>query len=194
MALTNPVQKFSEADYLAIERAAEVKSEFYDGEMFAMAGGSRKHSLIACNLISALTNRLSGRPCVVFNSDLRLKIEATGLYTYPDVSVVCGPVKSVLGTNDTLTNPVLLAEVLSDSTEGYDRGKEAEQYRQIPSLRTYLLVGQKEQHVELYARESNQWVLREVSGLESAIEIPALEITLALSEIYANVNLLEPEE
>src|SRR5436853_2362966 len=113
MALTNPVQKLSEAEYLTIERAAEFKSEFYDGEMFAMAGGSRKHSLISSNMLRSLGNLLAGRPCVVFNSDLRVKIEATGLYTYPDASIVCGPVKSVPGTNDTLTNPILLAEVLS---------------------------------------------------------------------------------
>ena len=193
MGLRNPVQKLSEAEYLATERAAEFKSEFYDGEMFAIAGGSRKHSLIVCNLISALGAQLSRRPCVVFNSDLRLKIEATGLYTYPDLSVVCGPVKSVPGTDDTLTNPILVAEVLSDSTEGYDRGKKSENYRQIASLRAYLLVGQNEPHIELYTREANQWVLREAAGLENKLHIPPLEITIALSEVYANVNLLEQQ-
>src|SRR5258708_35428557 len=121
MALTNPNHRLTEAQYLEMERAAEFKSEFFDGEMFAMAGGSRKHSLIASNLIGELRNRLKGRPCIVFNSDLRVKIEASGLYTYPDASVVCGPSKSVAGADDTLVNPVLLAEVLSGSAEGYDR-------------------------------------------------------------------------
>jgi Uma2 family endonuclease len=189
MAVSDPTRRLSESQYLALERAAEFKSEFYDGEMFAMAGGSPRHCLIASNLIRELGNRLRGRPCVVFTSDLRIKVEATGLFTYPDVSVVCGPLKSVPGTDDTLTNPVLLVEVFSDSTEGYDRGKKSEHYRQIPSLREYLLVSQKEPHVELFARQENQWVLREVSGLEGTIELPGLEIVLALSEIYANATL-----
>lgn len=190
MGLNQPAGRLSEAEYLAIERAAEFKSEFYEGEMFAMAGGSRRHSLIASNLIGELRNRLKGRPCVVFNSDLRVKIEATGLFTYPDASVVCGPVHSVPGTDDTLINPVLLAEVLSDSTEGYDRGKKSEHYRQIPSLNEYLLVSQKEPHLELFMRQKSEWVLREVSGLGGTIELPALKITLALAEIYANVSLV----
>ena len=190
MAENQPAGSLSEAQYLAIERAAESKSEFYDGEMFAMAGGSRRHSLISSNLIRELGTRLKGRPCIVFNSDLRVKVEATGLFTYPDASVVCGPVYSVPGTDDTLINPVLLVEVLSDSTEGYDRGKKSEHYRQIPSLTEYLLVSQKEPHLELFTRQKSEWVLREVSGLEATIELPVLKITLALSEIYANVSLV----
>ena len=116
MALTKTNPRLSEAQYLELERAAEFKSEFFDGEMFAMAGGSRKHSLIASNLIRELGDKLRGKPCVVFNSDLRIKIESSGLYTYPDASVVCGPSKAVTGADDTIVNPVLLAEVLSDST------------------------------------------------------------------------------
>ena len=191
MALTHPNQRLSESEYLEIERAAETKSQYYNGEMFAMAGGSAKHSLISSNLIQALANRLAGRPCVVFNADLKVKIEATGLLTYPDVSVVCGPVKFLSGTNDTLLNPILLAEVLSDSTEGYDRGRKAEHYRQIPSLREYLLVSQSEPHVELFLRQENQWLLREASGLQVTLELPSLQTTLALSEIYAKLDLVK---
>jgi Uma2 family endonuclease len=190
MALTHPAQRLSEAQYLEIERAAEFKSEFYEGEMFAMAGGSPVHSFLASNLIRELGGHLKGRPYAVFNSDLRIKIEATGLLTYPDVSVICGPGKSVPGANDTLTNPVLLVAVLSESTEAYDRGKKFEQYRQIPSLREYLLVSQKEPHAELFFRQENQWGLREASGLEATIGLPELAVTLALSEIYANVALV----
>jgi Uma2 family endonuclease len=148
MALTKSNQRLSESQYLEIERAAEFKSEYFDGEMFAMAGGSRKHSLIASNLIRELGDKLKGRPSVVFNGDLRIKIEVSGLYTYPNASVVCGPSKSVTGADDTIVNPVLLAEVLSDSTEAYDRGRKSEQYRQIPSLREYLLISQNEPHIE----------------------------------------------
>jgi Uma2 family endonuclease len=190
MALTNPVRRISESEYLAIERQAEGKSEFFEGEMFAMAGGSRRHSLISANLIAELKNRLRGRSCVVFNSDLRIHIEATGLFTYPDASVVCGAVQSLPGTDDTLTNPVLIAEVLSESTEGYDRGKKAEQYRRIVSLREYLLVSQKEPHVELFTRTENGWVLREAEGLGATLELPGVGITVALEEIYSNVSLL----
>jgi Uma2 family endonuclease len=193
MALTKPIHRLSEGQYLEIERKAEFKSEFFDGEMFAMAGGSRRHSLIASNLIRELGNKLKGRPCVVFNSDLRIKIEASGLYTYPDASVVCGASKSVTGADDTILNPVLLAEVLSDSTEAYDRGRKSEQYRQIPSLREYLLINQNEPHVELMVRGANQWILHEASGPNANLELPSLQVTLSLSEIYLNVSLLDED-
>ena len=193
MALTKPNNRLSEAQYLEIERAAQFKSEFFDGEMFAMAGGSRKHSLIASNLIAELRNRLRGRPCAVFNSDLRIKIETTGLYTYPDASVVCGPSKSITDADDTLVNPVLLAEVLSDSTEAYDRGRKSEQYRQIPSLREYLLISQKERHIESMVRGEKEWTLHEASGPNGTIELPSLGVTLSLSEIYLKVDLLDEE-
>jgi Uma2 family endonuclease len=193
MALTKPNHRLTEAQYLEIARAAEFKSEFFDGEMFAMAGGSRRHSLIASNLIRELGNRLAGRPCVVFNSALRIKIESTALYTYPDASVVCGPSKSVTGADDTIVNPVLIADVLSDSTEAYDRGRKFEQYRQIPSLREYLLISQNNPHIELMVRGQNQWILHEASGPNGMIELPGLEITLSLSEIYLNVSLLDED-
>jgi Uma2 family endonuclease len=193
MALTKPNHRLTEAQYLEMERAAEFKSEFFDGEMFAMAGGSRRHSLIASNLIRELGNRLTERRCVVFNSDLRIKIEPTGLYTYPDVSVVCGASKAVTGADDTIVNPVFVAEVLSDSTEAYDRGRKSQQYRQIPSLREYLLISQNNPHIELMVRGKNQWILHEASGANAMIELPGLEITLALSEIYLNVSLLDED-
>jgi Uma2 family endonuclease len=193
MALTNPNHRLSEAQYLEIERAAEFKSEFFDGEMFAMAGGSRRHSLIASNLISKLRSRLKGKPCAVFNSDLRIKIEETGLYTYPDASVVSGPSKPVTNADDTLVNPVLLAEVLSDSTEAYDRGRKFEQYHKIPSLREYLLISQNEPHVELMVRVEREWILREASGSNGTIELPTLGITLSLAEVYLKVDLLDED-
>ena len=191
MATQQPARRLSESEYLAIEREAEFKSEFYDGQLFAIAARSRRHSLIACNIIGELGVCLKGRPCVVFNSDLRVKVEPTGLITYPDASVVCGPVASIPGTDDTLLNPVFLAEVISDSTEGYDRGKKSENYRQIPSLSEYLLVSQKEPHLELFTRQKREWALREASGLDATLELPGLNVTLALSEIYTNVSLVD---
>ncbi len=189
MAVPEMIHRFSEAEYLAIERAADFKSEFFDGEMFAMSGGTPMHSLIATNLASEVRSKLKGGPCIPFNSDLRLKIIATGLCTYPDLSVVCGPLEFAGAEDDVIVNPVLLAEVLSDSTEAYDRGKKFEHFRQIPTLKEYLLVSQKEPRIEQFLRdESNEWRLREAAGLEARLELPSLKITIALSEVFANVK------
>jgi len=148
MGVPEPIHRLTESEYLERERLADYKSEFFDGEVFAMSGGTPPHSQIAANLISEFNSKLKGRPCVVYTSDLRLKVEATGLLTYPDFSVICGPLQFAEGTDDTVVNPRLVGEVLSDSTEAYDRGKKFENYRQMPSLREYLLVSQKEARIE----------------------------------------------
>jgi len=184
--------RLTEAEYLAQERGAPFKSEFHDGEMFAMAGGSPMHSLIAGNLIRALGNRLEGRGCLTFTSDLRVKVEMTGLNTYPDVSVVCGELRFADAEQDTLVNPTLIAEVLSDATEGYDRGEKFEHYRRIATLRAYLLVSQRKPSLELFLRnDDGQWSLREASGVESSLEIPPLHISLSAREVFANVTFLQ---
>ena len=189
MALVHSANRLTEADYLVIERAAAFKSEFYEGEMFAMAGGSPMHSLIAANLIGTLREKLKTRGCLTFTSDLRVKVEANGLHTYPDVSVVCGEQRFADDTQDTLVNPTLLAEVLSDATEAYDRGEKFGHYRRIASLQAYLLVSQRAPRIELFLRgEADQWLLREAEGMEAMIEIPPLDSTLALQEIFANVK------
>ena len=189
MGVPEPVRRLSEAEYLALERAATHKSEFHGGEVFAMAGSSPMHSLIATNLAVEFRNRLRDRPCVPFNSDLRLKVEPTGLITYPDLSVVWGALQFAADTDDTVVNPTLIAEVLSDSTEAYDRGKKFENYRQIPSLREYLLVSQKEPRLEQFIRQENgQWLLVEAAGPGATIALPSLEITLTLADVFANVQ------
>src|SRR5437867_3079283 len=161
MRLPETARRLKEAEYLAIERRAEFKSEFFDGEMFAMAGGTPAHSLIATNLAREFGNLLKTHPCTAYNSDLRVKIEATGLHTYPDLSVVCGPLRFADQEQDTIVNPVLVAEVLSDSTEAYDRGKKFEHYQQVPTLREYLLVSQTEPRVEQFIRQDGgQWLWR----------------------------------
>src|SRR5580658_5380830 len=132
MAIAKPIHRLSEAEYLEIERRAEIKSEFLGGEMFAMSGGTRGHSLIAINLAGEFRAQLKGRPCIPYNSDLRVKIEAAGLYTYPDLSVVCGDQQFEDEQGDTLLNPTVIVEVLSDSREAYDRGKKFEIYRRVP--------------------------------------------------------------
>ena len=185
------VQRLTEQEYLAVERAAPFKSEFFGGEMFAMAGGSPMHSLIAANLIRELGTKLKGRPCRPFTSDLRLKVEATGLFTYPDVSVVCGPLQFAAGTDDTVVNPTLLIEVLSDSTEAYDRGEKFQHYRQLPALKEFLLVGQRLPRIEQFLRRPNEeWALRTAQGLEASLAMPSLEIILELSEVYAGVEFV----
>ncbi|MCI0694646.1 Uma2 family endonuclease [candidate division KSB1 bacterium] len=183
-----PKKFYSPQEYLELERAAEYKSQYYAGEIFAMSGGSPRHNLISTNVIGELRTQLKGRPCGVYPSDQRLKIPATGLYTYPDVSVVCG--EAQFDDEDLLLNPVLLVEILSDSTEAFDRGKKFEHYRKIPTLREFLLIAQDrckiDQHVK---QEDGRWVLlSEVSDMQSSIKLPSLNCELAVAEIYYEVK------
>ena len=178
-----------EAEYLAIERQAERRSEFFAGEMFVMSGGTRQHSRIATNLAAEFSIRLKHHTCVPYNTDLRVKVTATGLFTYPDLSVVCGPPELLDDEMDTLLNPSVIVEVLSESTEAYDRGKKFEHYRQIPSLREYLLVSQREPRIEQFVRQtSGTWLLREAAGIESSLELPSLGIAISLAEVFAMVD------
>jgi len=189
MSLPEPSRRLTETEYLEIERAAEFKSEFFGGEMFAMAGGTPQHSLIATNLAGEFRNLLKRHACVPYNADLRIKIEATGLNTYTDLSVVCGPLQLAPGTDDTVVNPTLLVEVLSDSTEAYDRGKKFEHCRQIPTLQEYLLVSQKEPRIEQFIRQPDgRWLLKEAAGLEASLELPSLRMSLPLAEVFAKVK------
>jgi Uma2 family endonuclease len=198
MALAKPIHRLTEAEFLEIERRAEFKSEFFRGEMFAMAGGTPMHSLIATNFARELGNRLEGSPCVVFNSDLRVKVEACGLYTYPDLSVVCGEPVYADEQNETIVNPRVIVEILSDSTEAYDRGAKFEFYRQIPSLQEYLLASQRQARIEQFIRRSgDEWLLRQAAGLEATLVLPSLDITVSVRRVFANVEFppvtLHPE-
>lgn len=189
MSPAQSAARLTPQEYLAIERAAAFKSEFHDGQMYAMATGPARHSLIATNVTAEFGNKLRSKNCVPYNADLRIQVEPTGLFTYPDLSVICGPIQFGAG-DDTVTNPTLLVEVLSPSTEAYDRGQKFIQYRQIPSLQEYLLVSQSEPLLELYSRQPGDglWTLRQATGLDARLEIPSLEITVELSEIYARVQ------
>ena len=189
MAVPRTVHRLTEPEYLVLERAAPFKSEFLDGEIFAMAGGSPMHSLIAANLIRELGTKLKGRPCKPFTSDLRLKVEATGLLSYPDVSVVCGPLQFAAGMDDTVVNPTLLIEVLSDSTEAYDRGEKFRHYRQMPALKEYVLASQRLPRLEHFMRRPNdEWAMRTAEGGNAVLTLPSLEITLELNEVFAGVE------
>ena len=191
MGVAEPVKRLTEAEYLDLERSLESKNEFFGGEMSAMSGGTPRHSQIATNLAAEFRNHLKGRRCVPYNSDLRLKVEATGLLTYPDLSVVCGPLRFAAGTDDTVVNPAVIAEVLSDSTEAYDRGKKFEHYRQIPTCQEYLLVNQQEPRIEQYIRQADgRWLLNEAAGLKATLELPSLRISISLAEVFAKVNFV----
>ncbi len=191
-----PKRKLTAAEYLEIERAAEFKSEFYDGEMYplgggpeAMAGGARKHSEIATNFASALNQRFKGRPGRVFNSDLRVNVADNGLYTYPDLSALCGKPEMQGVDDDTLLNPQLIVEVLSPSTEAYDRGDKFRLYRAIPSLMEYILVSQDRAFVMQHLREpGGTWRLAFVEGLGSTLALSSVGADIPLAEIYDKVE------
>jgi len=185
--------RYSPEEYLALERAAEHKSEYFDGEIFAMAGASEEHNLITVNLSRELSTQLKGRPCRTYSNDMRVKVDASGLYTYPDVVVVCGERQFEDAQVDTLLNPTLIVEVLSPSTEAYDRGQKFRLYRGLASLKTYVLVAQDTPQVERYERQpDDQWLLSEAQNLEDALPLPGIGCHLALSEVYDNVAFAPP--
>ncbi|MDT5121147.1 MAG: hypothetical protein QOC96_629 [Acidobacteriota bacterium] len=177
-------------EYLALEREAEYKSEYCDGEIFAMTGASRKHNLIALNIGAELRDQLKGRQCEAYANDMRVHVPATGLYTYPDVVVVCGEPQLEDEHFDTLLNPVLIVEVLSKSTARYDRSGKFGDYRSISSFAEYLLVAQDEYRVEHYAKQPDaRWLLTEYRALEDVIQLDSIQCSLPLKEIYDKVEL-----
>jgi Uma2 family endonuclease len=182
----------SPAEYLEQERHAEHKSEYFQGEVFAMAGASRRHGLIVTNLTIELGQQLKGKPCEVYSSDLRLRVTPAGLYTYPDVMVACGDIQFADDQKDTLLNPVLLIEVLSESTRDYDRGRKFQYYRTLPSLREYLTVAQDEPHIEHWTRQpEDRWLLAEFSQLSQTIPLASVPCVQRMAEVYDKVELLD---
>jgi Uma2 family endonuclease len=190
---TRPDIRLTPEEYLRVERAAEWKSEFIDGEMYAMAGASPRHVLITTNVSGELRDRLRDTPCTVYSADLRVATDRLRHYTYPDVVVACEPLQFVDEHQDTITNPVLIAEVLSESTEKYDRGAKFERYRAVPTLAEYLLVSQERVHIELYTRQPDGgWVLREWNEPSAEIDLASLRCRLKVAEVYAKVTFDEP--
>jgi Uma2 family endonuclease len=188
-----PKSYISEKTYLEEERKSTHKSEYYKGEIFAMAGAGRSHNKITASLIVALGNYLSKKECAIFPSDLRVYNRENLLYTYPDITIVCGKEEYLDEEFDTLLNPTILIEVLSPSTEDYDRGTKFKLYRSIPSLQNYLLVSSTEYAAEIYTRkENNDWVLQTAKEVESQVYISAIDCTLSLRDIYAQVQDLLP--
>lgn len=187
---SQPKPYLTAEQYLARERTAAYKSEYFRGEVFAMAGASPTHVLIVSNIVAALHGQLRRRPCTVYSTDLRVKAEASGLYTYPDVVVVCGDLQFDDDRQDTLRNPTLILEVLSESTKDYDRGGKFAQYRKIPSFAEYVLVAQDEYHVEHFVKQAEVgWFLTETNRREDTLTLSSIQCTLSLSDVYEKVQL-----
>jgi Uma2 family endonuclease len=180
-----PRYYLSPEEYLASERRSEYKSEYVDGVRYAMAGGSERHNLIAGNLITELNIQLRAAPCRVYPSDLKVRVPNSKRFFYPDVSVVCGETQSADDERDVVLNPILIVEVLAESTAAFDRGKKFQSYQQVESLQEYLLVSQDEFVVEQYLRqEDGHCLYTKINGLDDAITLPTMKCQLALKEIY----------
>jgi Uma2 family endonuclease len=183
-----PAGRVTEDEYLARERVATEKSEFVNGMIMAMSGASLRHNAIVANLIGVLIDRLRGKPCRPYPSDVRIHVPATGLFTYPDVTIFCGPAESLKKDSETFVSPRVIVEVLSDKTEAYDRGAKFAHYRSIASLRTYVLVSQHEARIEWYEREPDGgFKLHEAVGEEAVVDLAQVPVSFPLSEIYVDL-------
>ena len=188
-----PHPRLTPEEYLELDRASEIRHEYYGGQMYAMSGGTHTHGMIILNLGRRLAEALEGRPCVMTVSDVRVQVEPGGLYTFPDVAIVCGDRHYRDDRRDTVLNPILLIEVLSPSTEAYDRGFKSAQYRTMESLQEYALVSQTEPRVEVFRRASDtEWVLTEFAALESSVRFRSVDCVIPLAKIYDKVAFEEP--
>lgn len=184
MSQSVPIPKITYNDYLALEASSPIKNEYLCGEIYAMSGGTPEHARLSAAIISQFSSALAGRPCNVYSSDLRVRIVETDLATYPDVTVVCGKFELAPDDPHAVVNPTLLVEVLSDSTEAYDRGAKSAHYRHIPSLREYALICQKEQKIEIFRRNDQQrWELFEYGPGEFA-EFASVDCKVEVNQIY----------
>jgi Uma2 family endonuclease len=184
-----PLEKprYTPEEYLALERAAEFRSELIDGEIVARSGASANHNVVAGNCFAAIHYQLRGRPCRIFMADMRVRVDSAGLYTYPDLAGLCGAPVFDDEQADTLLNPGLLVEVLSPSTEAYDRGEKFALYRRLDSLIDYVLVSQDKMRVEHYRRRDEQWVLTVYESPATSLVLDSLAATLPIGEIYDKV-------
>jgi len=187
---TQKIKKLTPEEYLEIERNAEFKSEYYNGEMFALAGASYVHNRITRNISKALGLQLKGKVCEEFQSDLKIKEKISGLFTYPDVVVICGEPEFYDDEKDVVVNPAVIMEVLSKSTETYDRGFKFEWYRRIETLKDYFMVSQDKISIEYYTRnDDDSWTLKEFKKINQNIEIKSIGCILELKDVYYKVDL-----
>lgn len=175
-------------EYFALEERTGIKHEYLNGQVYQMSGASIGHNRIVRNIIGSLYTKLRGSPCEVFPSDLRVFVKKTGLYTYPDVVIICGNIERTGKKPDTVTNPVVLIEVLSPSTESYDRGTKFWHYRTIPTLQEYIVIAQDTMHVEHHIRQAdNRWLLIDYLYADNVIQINAIQTELSLADMYEDV-------
>jgi len=180
-------------EYLERERAAELRSEYREGQIWAMAGASRSHNRIAGNVFALLWNQFRGGSCEAYNNDMKVRLPKTFRYVYPDFVAVCGDRQFEDDKEDVLVNPTLIVEVLSDSTEAYDRGEKWVHYQQLPSLQEYVLVSQSRAMVERFVRQGDLWIYSLTVGLESAVAFAGVDVVLAVADIYEGVTLTPDE-
>jgi Uma2 family endonuclease len=184
-----PIPRITPEQYLEADRAAPFRSEYYNGHVCAIAGGTFLHAHLIANVITELNRVLGDRPCVVASSQARLRISAGGPFVYPDVLVMCGPIEYADGRKDVVVNPSVVVEVLSKSTEGHDRGAKFAYYRRIESLQEYILVSQTAARVEVFRRKANgTWELSDYVGLDAAARLESIDVQITLAGIYKKVT------
>jgi Uma2 family endonuclease len=193
MASAARIPRYTPEQYLVLERKAEFKSEFYNGFITRMAGTSREHNLIAGNLGGELRAQLKSRPCEIYINDMRVLVSRSGLYTYPDLIVACGEPRFLDNESDTLLNPTVIVEVLSPTTESYDRGKKFSHYRRLESLKEYVLVSQDEVFVERYSRQGEIWQLSDWTSMDEMLSLESIDCHVPLREIYARIEFADAQ-
>lgn len=182
-------KKFSIEEYLEMENAATEKHEYYKGEIFAMSGAKMPHNEISSNLMTSLGPKLKGKKCKPYGSDVRIHIESNTLFTYPDISIICGELITLNNDNYNVLNPTVIIEILSSSTKNYDRGEKFKLYRDIPTLKEYMLVDSESIHIEMFRlNENKHWELEEFNSLNNNVPLNAIGETISLSEIYNGVK------
>ncbi len=187
--LTKEKKYISPEEYLKSEREAETKSEYYDGEVFSMSGASLRHNIITTNVLATLYNKLKNTSCRPFGSDMRINVSDDGLFTYPDISVVCGEIEFYDDETDTILNPVVIFEVLSKSTHNYDRGGKFKLYRDIKSLKEYILISQDSINIEHYQKQTDgKWLLNEIKTIEPPLNLDSIESKLNITDIYNGIK------
>ena len=188
--VASPQPKLSPSDYLAVDRAAEFRHEYVDGLLIAMSGGTGRHSLLIGAFSRLLGNALIGGQCAVSVTELRLQVAQGGAYLFPDIMVICGGFQYSDGPKDTVINPTVIVEVLSDSTERWDRAGKFAKYRLVPTLREYVLVSQDEMCIEWYTRrDGGEWIYRDATGPEAVCHLESLKVDLLLAEVYSQIDL-----
>lgn len=187
--VSQTTRKFTEQEYLELERKAEYKSEFFNGEIFAMAGNSSSHNLIVGNFFAFLHGKLRGKGCHPYGSDMRIHTPINSLYSYPDISAVCGEKKFLDNEFDTLLNPIFICEVLSKSTADYDTGGKFMRYRSIKSLKEYWVLSSLEYRLQKFVKQgNNSWLLSETTNMNDVVSIESLGVDVSLQEVYNEVK------